>query len=105
MCPRGTPRGHAHDRQLATHSIHLPPLSDKCLPDERPFTIVLELDGDSQHSASEGKVSKLEFKGLSLLKGPPPGSRAAASHTASATSESVEVHHVRVVMEYWDQRI
>jgi len=52
--------------------------------DDLSFTIVLELNDDSQPSASEGKD-------------PPPWVPAVVSHTTSATSDSAETHMVRAV--------
>ena len=65
--------------------------------------VVLELNDDSQPSASEGKVSELGLWGLSplssptLSKDPPPWVPAVTSHTTSATSDSAETHLVRAV--------
>ncbi|KAF9648503.1 hypothetical protein BDM02DRAFT_3187058 [Thelephora ganbajun] len=52
--------------------------------DDLSFTVVLELNDDSQPSASEGKD-------------PPPWVPAVTSHTTSATSDSAETHLVRAV--------
>ncbi|KAF9786166.1 spindle checkpoint protein, partial [Thelephora terrestris] len=64
------------------------------------FTIVLELNEDSQPSAPDGTVSGLEPVSrliLTRLKDPPPWVPAVKSHTTSATSDDAETHLVRAV--------
>ena len=53
--------------QPVTHYVHLPLFPAQSPLDDISFTIVLELNDDSQPSASEGSVSKLEFKSLSRI--------------------------------------
>ena len=83
------------------NSLYPPP---SCLGpnplDNLSFTIVLELNDNSQPSASQGKVTKLEPEGvppLALFKGPPCCFPAVAVHATSATSDRIEIHLVRIV--------
>lgn len=93
------------EAQLGVMPTGNPPRPSFSAPDLNPlddlsFTIVLELNDDSQPSASQGTVSDLELANLlllMLLKDPPPWVPAVKSHTTPATSDDAETHLIRAV--------